>query len=76
MSSIDALGNGINFTLIYAPGKEQRDEIAMAGLEKAHVEQFESLGFERTKVVRFTGETKLIDAVLLRHLYRSMSYGD
>ena len=28
-----------------------RDEIAMAGLEKAHVEQFESLGFERSKVV-------------------------
>ena len=28
-----------------------RDEIAMAGLEKAHVEQFESLGFERGKVV-------------------------
>jgi ubiquitin-conjugating enzyme (huntingtin interacting protein 2) len=28
------------------------DEIAMAGLERAHVEQFESLGFERAKVVR------------------------
>ena len=28
-----------------------RDEIAMAGLEKAHVEQFEGLGFERSKVV-------------------------
>jgi ubiquitin-conjugating enzyme (huntingtin interacting protein 2) len=30
------------------------DEIAMAGLERAHVEQFESLGFERAKVVRGT----------------------
>lgn len=30
----------------------QRDEIAIAGLERAHVDQFESLGFERSKVVR------------------------
>ena len=30
-----------------------RDEIAMAGLDKAHVAQFESLGFERNKVVSF-----------------------
>lgn len=29
-----------------------RDEIAIAGLHRAHVEQFEALGFERTKVVR------------------------
>lgn len=28
-----------------------RDEIAMAGLERAHVEQFEGLGFDRAKVV-------------------------
>jgi ubiquitin-conjugating enzyme (huntingtin interacting protein 2) len=28
------------------------DEIAMAGLERAHVEQFEGLGFPRAKVVR------------------------
>ena len=27
------------------------DEIAMAGLEKAHVDQFENLGFPRGKVV-------------------------
>ena len=32
-------------------GSGVRDEIAMAGLEKAHVEQFENLGFERSKVV-------------------------
>ncbi|KAF8519708.1 ubiquitin-conjugating enzyme/RWD-like protein [Gautieria morchelliformis] len=31
--------------------QEQRDEIAIAGLERAHVEQFETLGFERTKVI-------------------------
>jgi ubiquitin-conjugating enzyme (huntingtin interacting protein 2) len=28
-----------------------RDEVAIAGLEKAHVDQFEALGFDRTKVV-------------------------
>ncbi|EIN12204.1 hypothetical protein PUNSTDRAFT_130473, partial [Punctularia strigosozonata HHB-11173 SS5] len=28
-----------------------RDEIAIAGLERAHVEQFEALGFERSKVI-------------------------
>jgi ubiquitin-conjugating enzyme (huntingtin interacting protein 2) len=28
-----------------------RDDIAMAGLERAHVEQFETLGFERGKVI-------------------------
>jgi len=28
-----------------------RDEVAMAGLEKVHVERFESLGFERGKVI-------------------------
>ena len=28
------------------------DPIALAGLEKAHVEQFEALGFERSQVVR------------------------
>ncbi|KZV62442.1 hypothetical protein PENSPDRAFT_758709 [Peniophora sp. CONT] len=32
-------------------GAAVRDEIAMAGLEKAHVEQFEGLGFERSKVI-------------------------
>lgn len=35
-----------------AAGKAaERDEVAMAGLEKAHVDQFEGLGFERSKVV-------------------------
>ena len=33
---------------------ENRDEIAIAGLEKAHVEKFEGLGFERGKVVSHT----------------------
>ena len=54
------------WTMIYAggPGKEgagavkdagkegPRDEIAMAGLDRAHVAQFEALGFEKAKVVR------------------------
>ena len=48
------------WTQIYAggPGKKSskgadavRDEVAIAGLEKAHVDQFEALGFERSKVV-------------------------
>ena len=51
------------WTQIYAGGPEPkgktsekaqlaRDEIAMAGLERAHVDQFEAIGFERSKVVR------------------------
>ena len=32
-------------------GKAEQDEIAIAGLERAHVEQFEALGFERSKIV-------------------------
>lgn len=51
------------WTQIYAngPGKSgaklgkqgsAKDEIVMAGLDKAHVEQFEALGFDRSKVVR------------------------
>ncbi|KAH7927662.1 hypothetical protein BV22DRAFT_1151160 [Leucogyrophana mollusca] len=49
------------WTQIYAGGpgsrgktetKESvRDEVAIAGLEKAHVDQFEALGFERGKVI-------------------------
>lgn len=33
-------------------GGAGQDEIAMAGLEKSHVDQFENLGFPRHKVVR------------------------
>ena len=49
------------WTEIYAggPGKGgkgkasgPKDEVAIAGLNQAHVQQFESLGFERSKVVR------------------------
>ncbi|OSC98217.1 hypothetical protein PYCCODRAFT_1375679 [Trametes coccinea BRFM310] len=51
------------WTMVYAggPGDKsgagkagksgERDEIAMAGLDKAHVAQFEALGFERAKVI-------------------------
>ncbi|THH31619.1 hypothetical protein EUX98_g2574 [Antrodiella citrinella] len=50
------------WTHIYAggPGKDgkksgktgdSRDEVAMAGLDKAHVDKFEALGFERSKVI-------------------------
>ncbi|KAL0059829.1 Ubiquitin-conjugating enzyme E2 1 [Marasmius tenuissimus] len=34
-----------------ASGGGARDEVAIAGLEKAHVDQFESLGFPRNKVI-------------------------
>ena len=49
------------WTHIYAggPGKETlkgvkgaRDEVAIAGLDKVHVDKFEALGFDRSKVVR------------------------
>lgn len=33
----------------------ERDDVAIAGLEKAHVDQFEGLGFERSKVVSTCG---------------------
>ena len=33
-------------------GHGMRDEVAIAGLDKAHVDQFEAIGFERNKVVR------------------------
>ncbi|KAH9919341.1 ubiquitin-conjugating enzyme/RWD-like protein [Fomitopsis serialis] len=45
------------WTEIYAggPGKGKaagpRDEVAMAGLDPAHVQQFQSLGFEKGKVI-------------------------
>jgi ubiquitin-conjugating enzyme (huntingtin interacting protein 2) len=54
----------VYWTQIYAGGpgpKEKKgegvvsgaqDEVAIAGLEKAHVDQFEALGFPRSKVVR------------------------
>ena len=34
-------------------GKTVRDEVAIAGLEKAHVHQFEVLEFLRSKVVSY-----------------------
>ncbi|KAF5340584.1 hypothetical protein D9611_007327 [Ephemerocybe angulata] len=45
------------WTRVYAggpqgqPGKEGEDEVAIAGLEKAHVDRFEALGFPRDKVI-------------------------
>ncbi|KAF9008580.1 hypothetical protein BDZ89DRAFT_995353 [Hymenopellis radicata] len=46
------------WTKVYAGGgaaaaasKSGADEVAMAGLEKAHVDQFEALGFQRDKVI-------------------------
>jgi hypothetical protein len=32
-------------------GASVRDDVAIAGLDKAHIDQFEAIGFERTKVV-------------------------
>jgi len=55
------------WTQIYAGGlgsrgkttvkEPERDDAAIAGLEKAHVSQFEGLGFERSKVVRTGPQT-------------------
>ena len=55
----------IYWTQIYAggPGPKKgkiptkphdRDEIAIAGLDRAHVEKFEGLGFERSKIVSYS----------------------
>lgn len=65
-------------------GKAQpvRDEVAIAGLEKAHVDQFEALGFERGKVVRciFSHLLSGVGCLLLIHSFgfriRLMSCGD
>ena len=49
------------WTKVYAGAKDNvgvgktaggEDQIAIAGLEKAHVDQFEALGFPREQVVR------------------------
>lgn len=78
------------WTAIYAggPGNEGKgtirdgvqDDIAMAGLHKAHVEQFEALGFERDKVVRVNADSDAQRLVLTPssdfHLDRSMSCDD
>lgn len=61
------------------PGPERtatpRDEVAMAGLEKAHVDQFEALGFERSKVVSPPPIPNYISLASLINL-RSTSSGD
>jgi Fungal ubiquitin-associated domain len=38
---------------------DTRDEVAIAGLEKAHVDRFETLGFQRSKVVRLDPQFSL-----------------
>lgn len=49
------------WTQIYAGGPglvgkgSGKDEVAIAGLEKAHVDRFEALGFGRGEVVRVSG---------------------
>lgn len=73
------------WTMIYAggPGKADpsrtstsgnTDEVAMAGLEKAHVDRFEALGFDRSKVVRFLLFAFMSSSLLL--CPRSMFCGD
>lgn len=39
---------------------DTRDEVAIAGLEKAHVDRFETLGFQRSKVVRLDPQFALL----------------
>jgi ubiquitin-conjugating enzyme (huntingtin interacting protein 2) len=58
-----------------------RDEVAIAGLEKAHVDQFESLGFERGKVVSGAaldhGSSYVFDQMpSTRCVIRSTFFGD
>ena len=74
------------WTMIYAggPGKVQgkavagKDEVALAGLDKAHVDQFEALGFERGKVVSSSilraGCTKVLKAVAQIDVLRRLNY--
>ena len=51
-----------------APAKEpHRDEVAIAGLERAHVDQFECLGFERSKVVRIQTYPLLFSYLSVTH---------
>jgi ubiquitin-conjugating enzyme (huntingtin interacting protein 2) len=44
-------GGPASKTAASASAAEPNAEVAIAGLEKAHVDQFEALGFERSKVV-------------------------
>lgn len=59
---------------------EVRDEVAIAGLEKAHVDQFEALGFQRSKVVCHIYPALLLPSWSSRLtrfiLIRSMFFGD
>lgn len=52
----------------------ERDEVAIAGLEKAHVDQFEALGFERSKVV--SGVASFAPSSNLCHIHRLTYSGD
>ena len=64
-------GGAAKASKVSKPNAEE-DEIAMAGLEKAHVDQFESLGFPRGKVVRrysFCWRHSLASQDLIRHTY-------
>ena len=55
-----------------------QDEIVMAGLEKAHVDQFESLGFPRNKVVRgdrlFSSTSRLFNLRLQIEVLKKLNY--
>jgi len=50
-TQIYAGGSGARAGKSSTKAEPVRDEVAMAGLEKAHVDQYESLGFERSKVI-------------------------
>lgn len=49
-----------------ATGVDTQDEVAIAGLERAHVDRFEALGFPRVQVVRLS----------LTHYFRSLRVVD
>jgi len=50
-TQIYAGGSGEKKEKMVAVAVDPQDPVAMAGLEKVHVDQFESLGFERSKVI-------------------------
>ena len=45
-----------------------RDEVAIAGLDKAHVDKFEAIGFERNKVVRWCMQQRIVVVGMLTFL--------
>lgn len=68
----------VYWTHIYAGGPGQQsgtgggmDEVAMAGLDKAHVKKFESMGFTKPQVVSVAHYIHLVSMLKPQLVYRS-----